>query len=403
MKIKRIQVKQNIRRSNRVDPYFGSRYSFSPYRACSHACTYCDGRAEKYYVEGEFGSDIVVRTNMIENIKRELPKLREKGFILAGSGVTDAYQPIEKQEKLMLKAAEILLMEKHPVMIISKSVLPERDLALWIKKNEGSGFLLLQTLATLSDEERSIFEPGASKIEERLNMVDKFREAGIPTGITAMPLLPYIWDSQKQLESLYQNLKSRTDFILPGSLTLRPGIQKETYMEVLRKFDSSLVPQYDKLYAENRISGVPLKSYQKNLYKRIFQLHLDTEIPFQMPHRIYRNKISLADEIHILLNHLSELYTPRGINTQRVKNGEAKYVQWLLPRRKDFNRRRSLPQDWLDQELITMCRDNKMSALLDNKKLGSFIESVVLESVEFDYISLKLVESIPRPETDMLL
>lgn len=71
------------------------------YRGCEHDCTYCDGRAEKYQVEGEFGQHITVKTNAAELLERELEPTRKrkpmiKGFIGLGGGVGDSYQPVEK-------------------------------------------------------------------------------------------------------------------------------------------------------------------------------------------------------------------------------------------------------------------------------------------------------------------
>lgn len=392
----RIEVKQVLRRSPVADYYFGNRYSFSPYRACAHGCLYCDGRAEKYYVEGDFGSDIVIRGNLNERLEKELPLLREKGYILAGSGVTDAYQPIEAKEGLMTRALELIHQKGFPAIVLTKSVLPGRDLELIKKINTKAGFILLVTLCTLCEEERKIFEPGASSVGERLALLEKARAAGIPTGICAMPLLPLLWDTEERLAELFTALKSRTDYILPASLTLRPGIQKETYMEALTAFRPDLTEQYQRLYSENRPSGAPLTSYTKELYSRIYRRLQEEEIPHQMPHRIYREKISLVDEIHILLKHLEQLYSPRGIDTRPVREAEKRYTAWLAPLRKEFNRKRSLPPDWLGHRLQELAVSRRLGPLLGNRKLENFMEKVILEPVEFDYMSLKLIEASPR-------
>ena len=75
------------------------------YRGCVHNCLYCDGRAEKYNVEGEFGEDVVVKINAINVLKRELDQKRKrihlkKGFIMVGGGVGDSYQPVENKYNL---------------------------------------------------------------------------------------------------------------------------------------------------------------------------------------------------------------------------------------------------------------------------------------------------------------
>ncbi len=64
--------------------------------ACGHGCAYCDGRAERYWVEGDFQRDIVARENIAELLRAELPRLRERAPIAVGSGISDAYQPVEE-------------------------------------------------------------------------------------------------------------------------------------------------------------------------------------------------------------------------------------------------------------------------------------------------------------------
>ncbi len=128
-------INKAIKKDLFPDPYFVAKYHFSPYMACEHACVYCDGRAEKYFVEGDYEKDIVVRKNLIEILAKELPKMREPGIISIGSGISDVYQPIEKEEKLVQKSAELLLQYDFGVTVLTKSSLVERDLDLWSELN----------------------------------------------------------------------------------------------------------------------------------------------------------------------------------------------------------------------------------------------------------------------------
>ncbi len=83
------EVKKAIRKDSLAGVFTGSMYKCSPYHACEHGCIYCDGRAEKYYVEGEFDSDIVIRKNLAELLRNELPRLRERRNCLTAA---DPYQ-----------------------------------------------------------------------------------------------------------------------------------------------------------------------------------------------------------------------------------------------------------------------------------------------------------------------
>ena len=118
------------------DAYFPSRYSFSPYRGCEHACSYCDGRAEKYYVDGAFDEDIVIRRNIPELLKKQIPKFREMSPIAIGSGVSDVYQPIENEERLMPDILNVLIESNFSASVLTKSALLLRDIELWKELNE---------------------------------------------------------------------------------------------------------------------------------------------------------------------------------------------------------------------------------------------------------------------------
>ncbi len=171
-----ITIKKAIRKATLADAFICARYGFSPYHACEHGCIYCDGRAEKYYVKGEFDKDIVIRQNLPDLLQQELPKLRERGFISIGSGVSDAYQPVEAKELLMGKALKILTKFQFPVSLMTKSSLPLRDIELFGLINEQSKFMLIVSLTTLDDSIRKIFEPTASSIQSRLNMIREFKK-----------------------------------------------------------------------------------------------------------------------------------------------------------------------------------------------------------------------------------
>ncbi len=86
LRIKKTQLKSVKRATMFVDTYFVSKFGFSPYRGCQHGCAYCDGRAERYYVEGIFDEDIEVRLNAAEILDTTLVKSREFGIVGIGSG-----------------------------------------------------------------------------------------------------------------------------------------------------------------------------------------------------------------------------------------------------------------------------------------------------------------------------
>ena len=424
-------VRTALRRGNLSGSFVVGKYSFSPYMACEHGCVYCDGRAERYYVEGDFERDIVVRPNLPELLAREMPRLREKGFISIGSGISDAYQPLEAREQIMARCAGILAGHDHPVTLMTKSSLALRDLEAWSRVNERSRFVFLVSLTHATDETRSVWEPGASSAEARLEALRRFGEAGCATGVLAMPLLPGITDTDENIAGLYDRLQAiGVDFIMPGGLTLRPGRQKDFFMGHLRRHQPDLLPLYEELYREERASGAPLTAYTSALHSRLAAHHARVGLPWLLPHRVYRNHLHRYDEVNVLLHHMIELYAARGTATQPLRSALTRYLRWLEERKTAYNRHRSWRYEDLDAELEALCRGPSDDAAVDhdapidhatpigddsrnggaragvdpgefpplagimgNTKLARFVSRVVLDRACFDYVNLKLEDA----------
>lgn len=389
-------VKTALRRGNLSGSFVVGKYSFSPYMACQHGCAYCDGRAERYWVDGDFGRDIVVRRNLPDLLEKESAKLRERGFISIGSGISDAYQPIERRERIMERCAAILAQSDHPVSLMTKSSLALRDIDAWAEVNRRTRFMLIVSLTHSDDTTRRTFEPLASSVSERLEVLRAFKAAGCATGVLAMPFLPGVTDTDENLSSLYDLLREvGVDWVMPGGLTLRPGRQKQFYVGVLTRHYPALVPLYDDLYRENRQSGAPLGSYNEALNFRS-RIHNDrVQIPPVVPHRIYQGQLHLYDEVNVLLHHMVELYTARGTNTGRLKTGLRGYMEWLGGRKTHYNRRRSWRYEDLDAELTDLCRgigEPSLAGVVRNDRLADFVSQVALDRKTFDYVELALVK-----------
>jgi DNA repair photolyase len=113
-----------------VDSWFLGRYGMNLYRGCEHGCRFCDGRSERYLVEGDFARDITVKRNAVAVLDRELGRIREPGFVFVGGGVCDAYQPAQARYGLARGALEVARRRGLPVHVLTKSALVERDLDL---------------------------------------------------------------------------------------------------------------------------------------------------------------------------------------------------------------------------------------------------------------------------------
>ena len=387
-------VRSALRKANLTGTFVLGKFGLSPSMACAHGCAYCDGRAERYWVEGDFDRDIVVRPNLPSLLAAQLPKLRERGFISIGSGITDAYQPVPAVLSVTRRCAQILAQADHPVVVLTKSALAAADLGLWREVNRRSRFLLVVSLTHSDDTSRAQYEPHASPVEERLETLRAFRAAGCAVGVLAMPLLPGITDTEANLTRLYDRLAEiGVDFVQPGELTLRPGRQKAFYLERIAEHHPGLLQEYRRLYAEERTSGAPLRAYASATWKRAIAHNSRVSIPFLPPHRLYRGLLHRYDELNVLLNHMRELYRAAGIGTARLDAACTRYLEWLLPRKAVVNRRPSVRYEEIDVDLIAASKGSATPAITEivqNERLASLIRSVVVDRAVFDYCARRL-------------
>ena len=388
-------VKTALRRADLTGSFVLGKYALAPSMACAHGCAYCDGRAEKYWVEGVFDRDVVVRTNLAEVLAAEIGKLRERGFVSIGSGITDAYQPVPEVLAVMRECAAVLARHDFPVVLLTKSALALRDLDLWSEVNRRSRFLLVVSLTHSDDRTRAAYEPGASSVDERLDMLRAFRAAGCATGILAMPFLPAITDTEENLTCLYDLLAAiGVDFIQPGDLTLRPGRQKSFFLDRIAGTRPDLLELYHRLYAEDRRSGAAVRSYREEVYPRALAHNRRVRVSTLPPHRIYHGVLHRYDETNVLIEHMRELYGAAGVDTRRLDQASQRYRTWLVARKAVYNRHTRWRYEDLDAELTSACDGTAsptVEEIVGNERLAALIRSIVIDRSVFDYVDRRLV------------
>lgn len=381
-----------LRRADLPDNFTRSLYGLSPYRGCAHGCRYCDGRAERYFVEGDFERDIVVRDRSPELLASELGKLREPGMIAIGSGTTDPYQPVEERARIVGRCAELLADSGIPVTVMTKSNLVLRDLALWRRVNEQSLFVLLVSVTTLREDVRAAFEPGASPVQDRLAAMKAFKDAGCTVGALAMPFLPGLTDDEAGIRALYKELAAvGVDFVMPGGLTLRPGRQKDLFLRTLEEVEPELLGPVLELYREDRPSGRPIREAESALHRTIRSVRRDVPLPFLLPHRVYSRALPSYDSFRVLLRDMAELYADRGVDTRPLLAAADRYDGWLVGLRRFFRRRRSLPGRWLAERFEEAVERGELYNILGNERLAGFARSVLRKGATLDYRTLRLV------------
>jgi DNA repair photolyase len=382
-----------LRPADLPDNFTRSLYKIAPYRGCAHGCRYCDGRAERYYVEGDFERDLEIRRDIPDRLAAELPSLRERGMVGFGSGVTDPYQPAEFREGITGRCARILAESPRalPALVMTKSSLVLRDLPAWRRVNERAGFVLLISLTSLDEGLRELMEPGASSFESRLETIRAFKTAGCSVGVLAMPFLPGLSDSSESIAALYGACaEAGVDFVMPGGLTLRPGRQKEFYLKALAAYRPALLQRTLDIYREERPSGSPRAAEARALFKRIDPIRRGFNMPYFLPHEIFARFLPSHDALRILFLDMLELYAERGADTAALKRSAALYDEWLLGLRRAFRRKRNLPETWIEERFEEASQDEELYRVLGNERLSAFVWRVLREGARLDYNTLKL-------------
>lgn len=181
-------------------PDVGFEASINPYRGCEHGCAYCYARPFHEYLGFSSGLDfetrIMVKENAPELLRKELSSRKWKPQVIALSGVTDCYQPVERKLKLTRRCLEVLAEFRNPVAIVTKNNLVTRDLDLLGELARHQAAAVFISLTTLDTELRKVMEPRTSPPAARLGAIRALRDAGVPVGVLVAPVIPGLTDHE---------------------------------------------------------------------------------------------------------------------------------------------------------------------------------------------------------------
>ncbi|WP_432662061.1 radical SAM protein [Wukongibacter baidiensis] len=243
--IKEIRAKKILSNSKYPDPWFGIKYNMNIYRGCQHSCIYCDSRSQCYQIDNF--EVIHVKINAVELLKKELQSKREKGTVGTGS-MSDPYIPLEKEFKLTRKALKVIAGYHFPVHMITKSDLVVRDKDILQDINRIYGAVSF-TITTSDDNLAKKIEPGAPRSSDRFKAMKILADAGVYTGLTMMPILPFIEDNEDNIRDIVENAASHgAKYIIPGfGMTLRDR-QRAHYYKQLDKLFPEVRKKYEGKY-----------------------------------------------------------------------------------------------------------------------------------------------------------
>jgi len=169
-------------------------WSMNPYQGCEHGCTYCYARNSHEYWGYSAGVDfervILVKKNAPEILDQTLKKKSWKASPIVLSGNTDCYQPIERKLGITRACIEVMLKHQHPMGIITKNALVQRDVDLLQQLAQMQLAQVVVSITTLNEDLRQKMEPRTASIKKRLETVEALSAAGIPVTVLIAPIVP---------------------------------------------------------------------------------------------------------------------------------------------------------------------------------------------------------------------
>jgi DNA repair photolyase len=183
-------------------PDIGFDRSINPYRGCEHGCIYCYARPSHAYLGLSPGLDFESRLFYKPQAASLLAaELRRTGYscrpIALGSN-TDPYQPAERRLEITRSILEVLRDFRHPVTIVSKSALIQRDLDILSEMAEDKLAVVTISVTTLDRTLARVMEPRAATPERRLETIAALVAAGVPTGVLSAPMIPALNDAEME-------------------------------------------------------------------------------------------------------------------------------------------------------------------------------------------------------------
>lgn len=181
-------------------PDIGFEASLNPYRGCEHGCIYCYARPTHEYLGFSAGLDfesrIMVKENAPDLLRAEFSSRKWKPQVVAMSGVTDCYQPIERKLRLTRRCLEVFADFRNPVGIVTKNHLVTRDVDLLAELAKHNAVVVFVSVTTLDAGLAAKLEPRASLPAHRLAAIRALSEAGVPVGVMTAPVIPAVNDHE---------------------------------------------------------------------------------------------------------------------------------------------------------------------------------------------------------------
>jgi DNA repair photolyase len=252
-------------------------YTINPYRGCIHKCVYCFARRTHEWLEFDSGRDfdtqIVVKTNLVDVLRRELARPSWTREHVALGTNTDPYQRAEGRYRLMPGVIGALAQSGTPFSILTKGTLLRRDVPLLVEASRDAPVGLGVSMAIWDDDLHTALEPGVPSPRARLDLVKAVTDAGLPCGVFLAPVLPGLTDDVDSLDAALGAIAAAgATGVTVIPLHLRPGA-REWFMAWLRGAHPELVPRYEQMYARRAYVSAEYRTWLQQRVAPLLRRH----------------------------------------------------------------------------------------------------------------------------------
>ncbi|MDX6593138.1 MAG: hypothetical protein QOI85_1654 [Chloroflexota bacterium] len=230
----------------------GFRWSLNPYMGCAHRCAFCyvrgfERRADRPS-DDRYGTNIRVKTNVVEVLRRELARRGWRRETVAIGAATDPYQPAEGRFRLTRGCIEALGAARTPIDLITRGPLVVRDVDVLSAAARRAEVRISVSIATLDESLSSRLEPGVAPPRQRLRAIRTLTDAGIAAGVALAPVLPGLTDAPADLAAVLRAARDAgATHAWSNVLNLRPGT-REHFLAVLEREWPAELERYRRLF-----------------------------------------------------------------------------------------------------------------------------------------------------------
>ena len=228
-------------------------WTLNSYRGCTHGCHYCFAR--RYHAQfemnagDEFASVILVKTNIVEVLARELDRPSWKRERVAVGTATDPYQPIEGHYKLTRRALEVFARARTPIGLITKGPMIVRDRDVLLDLAKAAGCTIYMSVPTVDEDAWRSLEPGTAHPLQRLRAVRELADAGINAGVLMAPIVPGFTSARSKVEQTIKAIADHGARFVGCSVMHLQGGTRGHFMDFISREFPAMLPRFERLYA----------------------------------------------------------------------------------------------------------------------------------------------------------